>query len=381
MPEAEHGDDAGEGVTPAQMARNFAAGLARLTALARDPRAARSLLTFADVLETMAQDAAQLAVFLGEEEADGLDQDDADEHAAPEPGGDASSAPLSFDSLNHAVELLTRDTKTRLWPDEREARELAPLIVEAVATVQATTKALYRFLMSQAEARALLMQGHRSDREPDTLKAVGHAVVGSLDFLDAFEDMKAKGADAALSHLLRSLNDVRRGRASPLFEPVQGLNRSSSTTGTLLRGLAACAMDARHRAGETLPLAASAVATLFVGVMTTRSNSGKDTRITADTLVQWRKDARAGKLTPSEAQDYWNTYAREAEALAKREHRHHPAPDWRAAAKKLEARIADLLSGEPPGFTLSGSAQDDARDKRHGVGGPKAPPRKKQARE
>lgn len=196
-----------------------------------------------------------------------------------------------------------------------------------------------------------------------------------LEFLETFNEARENSADAPLFRLLRELHDVQRGRRSPLFEPVQGRNRSTSTAGAALKGFAACALDARHRAGETIPTAAQAIAARFVGVPLTRGGDERRSSVTAETVAQWRKDARKGELTPPEAQARWNAYA----ARAARQDREAAA--WRVVAEGIEHSILALLAAEPRSFTLSGSAQDDARDKRSGVAPAKATPRRRRAGE
>jgi hypothetical protein len=286
---------------------------------------------------------------------------------------DAGAPRVSFAELAHAVDLLTHDAKTRLWPAHEMAEGLPGLVAEAVRAVQITAGAVHRFLTTQGDAGALLMQTAGSDREPDQLEAVGHAVNGCLEFLESFREAQESGATAPLFRLLQELGDVQRGRRSPLFEPVLGLNRSTSLAGATLKGLAAIALDARHEGGETIPAAAQAIAARFIGVRLTRGPDEQRSAVTAGTVTQWRKDARKGQLSPREAQRQWNTYA--AKKATPRD-----AAGWRGAAERLERKIIEQIAALPPSFTISGSAEDDACDKRSGARPAQAAPPRPRAR-
>jgi hypothetical protein len=288
---------------------------------------------------------------------------------------EAGAPCISFAELARAVEVLTGAAKSgprRMTAEE--ADELRAIMVEAVKAVQLTASALHRFLLTQAEARTLIMQTAGSDREPDQLAAVGHAVIGCLEFLETFREAQENGATQPMFRLLQQLGDVQRGRRSPLFEPVQGLNRSTSLAGAALKGLAACALDARREGGQTITAAAHEIAARFIGVPLTRGRDEGRKAVTADTITGWRKEARKGELTPHEAQRQWNTYAKKRDATGR------DAAAWRRMADQLERKIIEQIAGLPPSFTISGSAEGDASDKRSGVRPAQAAPPRPRAR-
>lgn len=354
-------DHPDEFVTPAVRAGQIAAGLARLAALAREPHAANALPAFAGVLDTMRADADQLAAVLAESE-DG-DEDagkaipatrDEEPSGAPLPPG--QSAPLTFEALNLAVELLTRDAQTRVWPAQ-EAAELPGLVTEAVATVQAATKALHAFFAAQVDAaskrgRIVLDERGQPAQEPEGLQVAFLAAQGAVGLADAFADMKKREAGEPLRRVISGLSNVQRGVSDPLFVPVRKFATARQTDAALLIGLAASAMDAWQEADSTRDDASGRVAALFEGVR--RRGGRMPAPVTAKTVAYWRDQARAGELTPAEAQGRWEAYRACLADLRATDPEADGRQRLRRLAEALEAEIMRTLAAHGPGFVLAG---------------------------
>ncbi len=364
-------EDGAELVTPAVRAGQIAAGLARLTELARDPRTVNALPTFAGVLDTMRAHADELAAVLAEsEEEDGGAGEEIPEAHDAEPIGAAvppgRAAPLTFEALNLAVELLARDAQTRIWPAQ-EAAELPGLVAGAVATVQAATRALHAFFAAQADAarkrgRIALDERGEPAYEPAELQVAYIAVSGALALVEAFRDMRAGEAGEPLARVVSALANVQRGSGDPLLTPLRTYAARRNLDAAHLIGTAAAAMDAWQCGGLSRREAANRVASLFAGV---RRHAGSIIAgVEPGTVAWWRDQAKAerGRLTPQEAQERWNSYrARRDARLAECPDRRADRPWHERHALALEGRIAAVLANQGPGFTLLGKGREPDR--------------------
>lgn len=224
-------------------------------------------------------------------------------------------APLTFDALNHAVELLTRDIKTRRWSNGREAKELAPLVVEAVATVQAATKELHRFFAALRAAKAL--HDARGEAAP-SIDATAKFTWALVEFLDGFSDVKAEGIAAPVVTFARMLGTVGIGARRPRFARTVAAvpHRTTPPNEAEIMGRAACALDARMRAEPTTRMSvhAKAVAEAIEGAA--RLVFGKT--VEPKKIEDWRNRAKAGAAGNPKglkldhpAMEAWRFYERE----------------------------------------------------------------------
>lgn len=360
--DAQPEDEGAELVTPAIRAGQIAARLAELARLIRDPRAVGALPTFAGLLDAMRGDAEKLAAVLAESEEGGEANDEEILDARNgEPTGDLPpqerATPLTFEALNLAVELLTRDAQTRIWPAQ-EAAELRSLVAEAVATVQAATKALHAFFAAQMDAASkrglIVLDGRREPaQEPEGLQVAFLAAQGALALADAFADMKAREAGEPLRRIISALSNVQSGVSDPLFVPVRKFATARPIDAALLIGLAASAMDARMEANSTRADASARVAALFEGV---RRRGGRTPEpITAKTVAYWRDRAGRGELTPAEAQARWEAYRARLTDQPASDARGDRQKRLKREAQVLEAQIMRILATCGPGFVLAGA--------------------------
>lgn len=371
--DAQPEDEGAELVTPAVRAGQIAAGLARLAELARDPCTVNALPTFAGVLDTMRADADELAAVLAESEAEDEDAgEEIPEARNAEPTGglptQERATPLTFEALNLAVELLTRDAQTRVWPAQ-EAAELPGLVAEAVATVRAATKALHAFFKAQAGAvklRGRVAMGERGQpaREPAELQFAFAAVDGARALVEAFGDMKEQLAGEPLARVVSALSNVQEGTGDPLFTPSRRHGNKRHIDAATLIGHAAAAMDAWQCAGLRRSDAAKRVASLFGGVR--RHGGSTLAGVEAGTVAWWRDQAKTGRLTPKKAQGRWESYRerrderRAAHPEARDDHEWHERH-----AHAIGGRIEAILANQGPGFTLIGKGREADRPRGH----------------
>lgn len=361
-------DEGADPVTPAVRAGQIAATLARLAELARDPRTVNALPTFAAVLDNMRADADELAAVLAENEEE--DEDAGDEipvaqdaepmGADPPPG---QVAPLTFGDLNLAVALLTRDAQTRMW-SEREAAELSGLVTGAMATVQAATKALHAFFAAQMDAtrqrgRVVTDERGQPARKPAELQFAFAAVNGARALVEAFADLRAKEAGEPLARVVSALANVQRGSGDPLFTPLRKFAGGRHIDAAHVIGHAATAMDAWKCAGLSRREAAKRVASLFGGVR--RHGGSTVAGVEPGTVAWWRDQAKAGRLTPNEAQGRWETYRKRRDERGVVHPKGGGDHDWHERhAHAIETRITAILENQGPGFTLIGKGLVDA---------------------
>ncbi len=298
------------------------------------------------------------------EEAARSESPEADAAAQSEAGqGAAQAAPLTFGALARAVEVLTRDVQTRIWP-EQEAGELRSTVVEAVSIVQAATKELLRFLLAQCEAtskrgRIVLDERRRPAREPAGLHVACIAVQGALALTEAFADMREAEAGEPLARIMSSLGDVQRGIMAPLFHPARKHAATRQTDAAILIGLAASAMDARQKAGVKRRDASLRIAGLFAGVS---RNAGKtEPGVTEKTVAYWRDLAKQGELTPPEAQGRWQTYRAISEEPPPNETEAARRERFEKIAREYERAINRILKSHGPDFVLTGRASQEAQ--------------------
>ncbi|MBU8546354.1 MULTISPECIES: hypothetical protein [Roseomonadaceae] len=341
-------------MSPAERAAQIAAGLARLADLARDPRMENALLTFAGVLDTMRADADELAAVLAE--AEGADENSNETVLEVRDEEPVAAAPLTFVALSRAVELLTHDAQTRIWPVQ-EATELPGMLAGAVATVQAATKALHAFFAAQMDAaskrgRLVRDESGRPAQEPEGLQVAFLAAQGALALADAFADMREREAGEPLARIVSGFSNVQRGVSDPLFVPVRKFATARQTNAARLIGLAASAMDAWQEADSTRDDASGRVAALFDGVR--RRGGRTPAPITAKTVAYWRDKARSGELTPAEAQAPWQAYRARLAELPAGEAAGARRQRLERLAQVLEAQITRTLASHGPDFVLAG---------------------------
>lgn len=356
--------------SPAELAGQVAAKLRELAELAVGPDESLRLPTFADELQDLAEDQTALAAHLAEIE-------EADEEPGPEilqarnaeligvvrPAG--QDAPLTFEALNRAVELLTHDAQARLGDPRRTAARPAS-VAGAVDTVQAATKAvgaLFKELNAAADkagAPAVNNDGTPAT-EPAGLQAVADAVDAAIGLVFAFQDVRRTRVDLPLRRLIGALRDVQRGIKPELLTPIATARRTDITEGAHLKATAVAALHARLCAGIPPEAAAGEVAALIAGVRQTRSEYRDSPlgKVRGTTVRRWRYEALRGELTPADAQARFDSLAELFGIAVGIRPKASPPPlrggSWGAVAAALDVGMRSIVAGQPPGFTLSGA--------------------------
>lgn len=251
---------------------------------------------------------------------------------------EASTGP-TMRELVAAVDTLARFVTLRWTPSQ--PLTLAEL-TRAVAVLQRHVAHLARFLRASREA-AQLHQA-RPGIAPD-LPACAHAVVASMQFLDAFGVQESETL-TSLAELLGELQAGRRKLEMSGLPPGMDGRRHYPAEARLW-GFLACALDARFRADPTNTLrrhaALLAVEAAALGV--------KPTAL-AKNLLRWRERCMAGmrgdpigfkRGHPAHAR--WAQYQREV--LQGGRYRARKAADWQAIARVLLAQVARLLPANP----------------------------------
>jgi hypothetical protein len=118
-------------------------------------------------------------------------------------------------------------------------------------------------------------------------------------------DVREMGLHGGLQDLLDALRNLEAGRDPDLLR-TSGKVKGPSPTEAAFKGRVAALVELLHRAGDPLPEAARRVAGGFAkaGFTVPRGGQGGAAPITAQTLLQWRKEARDGKRHPAMALAY-----------------------------------------------------------------------------
>lgn len=233
------------------------------------------------------------------------DEDDAGltpEHLAALAGADgpllagvrlADAEPQTWRAVPEAMETVSLALAV-LVPDDATTAERVAVAAEAGAArvLQRFVQHVATFIAAAGRASGLHEGRGTAPASPD---ATAELVDAAMQFLDGFTDLRAKGAGAPSAALLEVLIDVQAGKGAEFgptafpATPSQLRHREAK-----MRGLAACAMDARMRADpeNRRDPAAGHVASIL--------NAGKAQRARRDRFVQgrtvagWRESAILG---------------------------------------------------------------------------------------